>query len=308
MKKSIKSLFVVIAALMLIVSIHPYKADAATKTKAVSVTLNGEKINFPDAQPFIDKQGRIQVPIRYIGNALQVSVDYSTKNAARTAVFSNTSTTVEFVLNTSTYYVNNVKLQMDTKSQVVQNRTFTPARYLSEQFGASVHWNANSYTVEITQTASPVIQVPSATTASSQFKYVNDANALQQYQSLAVALLKNNAAYMSNREQGIKQFETIISPIFTNKTELANKVAAYKLKSTAADYHWKSEDIQAFTKALQALSINDTLNTQIFHANGEKVLSYRHTVNVNGVAIWLEVQLTFNLVNDTYYKLVDIKA
>lgn len=299
---------VLVVAIMMTGSLAIYPSEADAATRAVSVTLNGQRIVFPDAQPFIDKQGRIQVPIRYIGNALQVNVDYSTKHSARTAVFSDQSTTVEFVLNTSTYYVNNTKYEMDTKSQVVQNRTFTPARYLAEQFGATVNWNASNYTVEISNSSSPTVQAPSATTAKPQFTYVNDEATLQQYQSLAVALFKNNATYISNQAQGIKHYETIISPLFTNKTELANNLAAYKVKSTAIDYHWKAKDIQAFTQSVQALSLRDKLTTQVFHAKGEKVLSYRYIVNVNGVAIWLEVQLTFKLVTDEKYQLVDIKA
>ena len=30
------------------------------------VVVNGQKINFPDAQPFIDTNGRTQVPVRFV--------------------------------------------------------------------------------------------------------------------------------------------------------------------------------------------------------------------------------------------------
>ncbi|GAE90976.1 copper amine oxidase-like protein [Acetivibrio straminisolvens JCM 21531] len=49
----------------------------------IRVVVNGTKINFPDAEPFIDENSRTQVPIRFVGEALgaDVSWDGNTKKS-----------------------------------------------------------------------------------------------------------------------------------------------------------------------------------------------------------------------------------
>jgi len=39
--------------------------------------VNGTKINFPDAEPFIDENSRTQVPIRFVGEALGADVSWT---------------------------------------------------------------------------------------------------------------------------------------------------------------------------------------------------------------------------------------
>jgi len=52
----------------------------------IRVVVNGTKINFPDAEPFIDENSRTQVPIRFVGEALgaDVSWDGNTKKVTIT--------------------------------------------------------------------------------------------------------------------------------------------------------------------------------------------------------------------------------
>jgi len=52
----------------------------------IRVVVNGTKINFPDAEPFIDENSRTQVPIRFVGEALgaNVSWDGNTKKVTIT--------------------------------------------------------------------------------------------------------------------------------------------------------------------------------------------------------------------------------
>jgi len=41
------------------------------------VVVNGEEVKFPDAQPFIDANGRTQTPARFIGEALGATVTWT---------------------------------------------------------------------------------------------------------------------------------------------------------------------------------------------------------------------------------------
>jgi len=99
------------------------------------VVVNGEEVKFPDAQPFIDANGRTQTPARFIGEAL--------------GVFEKSETTLVLFIGKREYEVNGQKKQMDTEALLIEGRTFVPARYVAEAFGATVSWNAAIKTVYI---------------------------------------------------------------------------------------------------------------------------------------------------------------
>jgi len=42
----------------------------------IRVVVNGTKINFPDAQPFVDSNARTQTPARFIGEALGATASW----------------------------------------------------------------------------------------------------------------------------------------------------------------------------------------------------------------------------------------
>src|SRR5690606_32130149 len=297
--------------LLLVFSTPLVEASSTIKPKVI---YNGVEILFPGAQPKVDKAVSLQVPIRYIGNALQLNVSYATKEKARSAIFSDGSTTVEFILNTATYFVNGVEKSMDTKSEVVSGRTYTAARYLSEQFGASVNWNSASRIVEITRngkgnTTSPpaeqgVIDQSNLNQLTGKFTYSNDEQSISQYREMAISLLKNNALYMSNRNQAIQHFDSIATQLIASKNDRTNTIDAYKQKSTASQYKWDDKAIADFTGALNKLSGTSTLDTQVFQQNKTLILSYRYTVEVNSTPVWLEVQFTFKQLQNNNYELV----
>jgi len=111
------------------------------------VVVNGEEVNFPDAKPFIDANGRTQTPARFIGEALGATVTWD--GNAKKAVFEKSETTLVLFIGKREYEVNGQKKQMDTEALLIEGRTFVPARYVAEAFGATVSWNAAIKTVYI---------------------------------------------------------------------------------------------------------------------------------------------------------------
>jgi len=113
----------------------------------IRVVVNGTKINFPDAEPFIDENSRTQVPIRFVGEALgaNVSWDGSTKRVTITL----NGKKVVLQIGNKNYEVNGQQKQMDTVALLKESRTFVPVRFVSEALGATVKWNANIRTVYI---------------------------------------------------------------------------------------------------------------------------------------------------------------
>lgn len=134
------------------------------------VVVNGEKIDFPDAQPFIDKNGRTQVPVRFVSEALGAQVDWN-GNTKKVTVALN-SRKVVLTIDKKDYEINGQSYQMDTVALLVESRTFVPIRFVSEALGAKVIWDQNSKTVYINldPNASPA-PIPSATPQGSTVAY-----------------------------------------------------------------------------------------------------------------------------------------
>ena len=147
MKKRILSLML---AAMLLLAILPGTALAAPD---INVTVNSKTVQWTDARPFIDKNSRTMVPLRAVGEALGLKVDWN--DAAKEAIFTNGSKTIYFPINCSYYMTQNGgRVTMDTAAVIVNSRTYAPIRYLAEYFGFTVSWDDSTKTVGIKGSAS----------------------------------------------------------------------------------------------------------------------------------------------------------
>ena len=113
----------------------------------ITVVVSGSRITFPDAQPFIDSQGRTQTPARFIGEALGATASWDGK--ANKATFEKGDKKLILYIGKKEYEVNGQKMQMDTSALLKDSRTFVPARYVAEAFGATVKWESVIKTVYI---------------------------------------------------------------------------------------------------------------------------------------------------------------
>ena len=127
-------------------------APAAPVTPPVQpdlgVTVDGVAVRWPYNKPFIDANGRTMVPLRAVGDALGLSVDWNA--AAREASFTDGSKTIYFPIDKDTARTSDGQtIQMNTSAVIVNNSTFAPVRYLAEYFGHTVDWDASTRTVII---------------------------------------------------------------------------------------------------------------------------------------------------------------
>lgn len=136
---------VLMATILLLVSVLPVVATAAPLPLRVEV--NGERVNFPDEEPYADKAQRVQVPVRFVSEALGAKVEWA--SATKTVTITRDSDTLVLVLGQSSYEVNGEKKLMDTKASRTGGRVFVPLRFVSEGLGASVKWDSVVRTVYI---------------------------------------------------------------------------------------------------------------------------------------------------------------
>jgi hypothetical protein len=124
--------------------------------------LNGQ--TYPtDAAPFIE-DGRVFVPVRYLGDALSIIVGWSGNPGDQTVpltmytsyVSSTSAVGVTLTIGSKalTYQGSGIQrdsLTMDVAPLIRNGRTYLPARYVAEAFGYMVAWDAGSQTVTIAQ-------------------------------------------------------------------------------------------------------------------------------------------------------------
>lgn len=122
-------------------------ADLSAPVADITVTVNGEAIQFSDQSPVI-KDDRTLVPARGVFEALGARVDWL--GEARKVVINTADKNVTLTLDSDTYYVNGEAKQLDVPATLINDRTMIPIRAISESLGCTVDWDGDNRTVVIT--------------------------------------------------------------------------------------------------------------------------------------------------------------
>ena len=149
-----------LAVLLLIFSV-PGPAAAAGEVRffvgATAFVVDGVTRSM-DVAPFIDDDGRTQVPVRYLAAALGVG-DIVWDAVLRTVTLVDQNRILQMTIGSRTLMVNGATVVMDTAPVIKDGRTFLPARYVSEALGWEVAWIEGAQLVRITK---PVAAPPGA--------------------------------------------------------------------------------------------------------------------------------------------------
>ncbi len=117
---------------------------------STTISINGKMINFVD-KPFIDENGRTQVPVRELCEVLNKRV-YWFENPQRIAIstvsadLDNTNgggaggDSIEFVIGENKYSKNGKEYPMDTVTRIINNCTYIPLRIAGEFLNYEVIW------------------------------------------------------------------------------------------------------------------------------------------------------------------------
>lgn len=108
----------------------------------VRVYINGTEIEFSDSKPYIDPNGRTQIPLRAVGEALNAIVSWD--QAGRTAKLELEGNTIELVINKKEYKLNGKVYQMDTAATLSNGRTYVPLRFVVTALGADLSWDGKT--------------------------------------------------------------------------------------------------------------------------------------------------------------------
>lgn len=155
-RKSAKRILVLALTMMLCLTALAFPASAASAPKdgGPLVRVNGYLVNFPDQKPFIDKNGRTLIPVRFVAEELNAAVNWDDKT--KTAIVQRDGMSIYLPIGSNRMTVvdaNGVEtiVTMDTAAENVGGRTMVPIRYVAETLGAWVGYSNTYRTVQIYQ-------------------------------------------------------------------------------------------------------------------------------------------------------------
>ncbi|GJM83682.1 hypothetical protein HMSSN139_61780 [Paenibacillus sp. HMSSN-139] len=102
----------------------------------LAVLVDGRKVKFEGGDP-VSENGRIQVPLRGVGEALGAEVRF----IGKTVTYKKEGKTIDLTLGSNVAVVDGNQVKMDTPAKAVKGRTYVPLRFVSENLGETVSWD-----------------------------------------------------------------------------------------------------------------------------------------------------------------------
>lgn len=117
-------------------TIEAAKSPKIVGSPKLAVLVDGRKVQFQGGDP-ISENGRVQVPLRGIGEALGAEVGYS----GQTVTYQKEGKSISLTIGSKLAVVDGKNVTMDTAAKAVKGRTYVPLRFVSENLGEPVSWD-----------------------------------------------------------------------------------------------------------------------------------------------------------------------
>lgn len=102
----------------------------------LAVIVNGKKVKFDGGDPVMEN-GRVQVPLRGVSEALGAEVGFKGKSVS----YTKGDKSISLTLGSKVAKVDGKSVTMDTTAKAVKGRTYVPLRFVSENLGEKVSWD-----------------------------------------------------------------------------------------------------------------------------------------------------------------------
>ena len=144
MKRNFKFLVSFVLTLGLMLSAFPL--NDALAANEIKIFVNGNQLA-SDVAPIIENS-RTLLPFRACAEALGADVEWI--KSENSVIMTKDGTTVKLYIGTDKASINNQQYVLDVKSQLKNNRTLVPLRFVGEALECKVEWISATRSVEIT--------------------------------------------------------------------------------------------------------------------------------------------------------------
>ncbi|THF75269.1 copper amine oxidase N-terminal domain-containing protein [Cohnella fermenti] len=143
-----KKTIAIVATASVILGATPAFAVPGTDLKAIPVIVNGQKVKFPDTEPYISAAGNTMVPVRFVSERLGADVKWD--NTTQTVLVSYNGKNIKMSVGSKEVSVDGVVSTLDTSAEIYDTRTMVPLRFVSEVLGSEVIWDQGAHSVRVT--------------------------------------------------------------------------------------------------------------------------------------------------------------
>lgn len=134
--------------IILIFLILMFMSVNASADTDISLLIDGTPL-VTDTSPVVES-GRLLVPVSHLLSAMGAQFQWDP--VTRSVDINHINGTIRLVINSSVSLVNGHPVQMDVPPRIINNRTFVPLRFLSENLDARVGWDGVNRTVYVVTT------------------------------------------------------------------------------------------------------------------------------------------------------------
>ncbi|MCI3920002.1 copper amine oxidase N-terminal domain-containing protein [Paenibacillus sp. TRM 82003] len=123
------------------------KNDLALTTHSFHMFMGGNA-SVPDGlSPYIKGAGTTMVPVRYVSEQLDATVDWNGETRTITIKDEAEGVTIVMVVDDETATVNGAEQKLPASPEIVFNSTFVPIAFITKALGGAATWNAGNVTI-----------------------------------------------------------------------------------------------------------------------------------------------------------------
>ncbi|MFC4302835.1 copper amine oxidase N-terminal domain-containing protein [Cohnella boryungensis] len=145
-----KTIAAAVAAAVIMVGVGTIQVNAVPgkDLQILPIIVNGQKVRFPDTEPYVNTDGRTMVPVRFVSEMLGADVTW--ENSTQTAIIQYEGKTIRMPIGSNTVTVDGAAEELDTAAEMYEGRTMVPLRFVSEVLDSKVEWDAGAHSVKVT--------------------------------------------------------------------------------------------------------------------------------------------------------------